>query len=124
MATSRRSSASSDPARDGCTERCCRRRLELRPGDVFRLDRRASVQFGGERELLFRLTSVSHKSGCHGWVWLTGYELGPTGEALARREVFVQLAGLQPARLPVSNARPGRAGEQARGAHGGSAAQD
>ncbi|MFC4108408.1 hypothetical protein [Micromonospora zhanjiangensis] len=32
---------------------------------------------------------------CHGWVWLTGYVLSATGEALEKREIFVQLEGLQ-----------------------------
>ncbi|MFD0820196.1 hypothetical protein ACFQ0D_18225 [Micromonospora zhanjiangensis] len=60
-----------------CVEPCCQLRLDLRPGQVFRVDRRASV-----------LT-------CHGWVWLTGYVLSATGEALEKREIFVQLEGLQ-----------------------------
>lgn len=76
-------------------ERCCRRRLELRPGDVFVIDRRASVQFSGDRGLLFRLTSVDQTLTYHGWVWLTGYALTPKGEAADRREIFVQLSGLQ-----------------------------
>ncbi|GAB3813660.1 hypothetical protein GCM10027605_57610 [Micromonospora zhanjiangensis] len=78
-----------------CVERCCRLRLDLRPGQVFRVDRRASVQFGGECALLFRLTAVEQRLTCHGWVWLTGYVLSATGEALEKREIFVQLEGLQ-----------------------------
>ncbi|MFD0819345.1 hypothetical protein [Micromonospora zhanjiangensis] len=31
-----------------------------------------------------------------GWVWLTGYELDAEGNAVERREVYVQLAGLLP----------------------------
>ncbi|MEO3776137.1 hypothetical protein ABGB16_04610 [Micromonospora sp. B11E3] len=60
------------------------------------IDGRASVQFGGDRALWLRVTSVCDKPTYHGWVWLTGYCIEPgTGKALARREIFVQITGLQ-----------------------------
>ncbi|MFI7660263.1 hypothetical protein ACIBTW_15400 [Micromonospora parva] len=60
------------------------------------IDGRASVQFGGDRALWLRVTSVCDKPTYYGWVWLTGYSIKPaSGEALARREFFVQIAGLQ-----------------------------
>ncbi|MGW0218231.1 hypothetical protein ACWDXH_27950 [Micromonospora chokoriensis] len=60
------------------------------------IDGRASVQFGGDRILWLRVTSVCDKPTYHGWVWLTGYSIDPaTGKALARREVFAQITGLQ-----------------------------
>ncbi|MFF0150898.1 hypothetical protein [Micromonospora sp. NPDC005203] len=52
------------------------------------------MQFAGERSLIFRLTAVEDRLTNHGWVWLSGYELDRHGTAVARREVFVQLAGL------------------------------
>ncbi|NYH44757.1 hypothetical protein HNR22_004484 [Micromonospora jinlongensis] len=65
------------------------------PGDLVLIDGRASVQFGGNRVLWLRVSSVCDKPTYHGWVWLTGYSIEmPTGKALARREVFVQIAGL------------------------------
>ncbi|MDG4784369.1 hypothetical protein O7626_41145 [Micromonospora sp. WMMD1102] len=66
----------------------------LRPGDLLRIDRRASVQFSGDRALTFRVLRVDRKPTYHGWCWLSGYVLDGHGEAVERREVFVQLAGL------------------------------
>ncbi|WP_431928391.1 hypothetical protein [Micromonospora wenchangensis] len=60
------------------------------------IDRRASVQFIGDRALWLRVTSVDDRPTYDGWVWLTGYSINrATGEALKRREVFVRIAGLQ-----------------------------
>ncbi|MEV6799660.1 hypothetical protein AB0M91_15110 [Micromonospora rifamycinica] len=60
------------------------------------LDHRASVQFAGERALWLRVSSVDDRPTYDGWVWLTGYSINQaTGEAMARREVFVQIAGLR-----------------------------
>ena len=71
------------------------------------IDGRASVQFGGDRALWLRVVSVCDKPTYHGWVWLTGYsiDLG-TGKALARREVFVQIAGLQIQSGAIESAPP------------------
>ncbi|WFE95933.1 hypothetical protein [Micromonospora sp. WMMD987] len=66
------------------------------PGDLVLIDHRASVQFAGERALWLRVTSVDDRPTYDGWVWLTGYSINQaTGEAMARREVFVQIAGLR-----------------------------
>ncbi|MGC4764577.1 hypothetical protein ACLQ20_17135 [Micromonospora sp. DT46] len=71
------------------------------------IDGRASVQFGGDRALWFRVTSVCDKPTYHGCVWLTGYSIDlATGRALARREVFVQIAGLQIQRRKTESAPP------------------
>jgi hypothetical protein len=64
------------------------------PGDLLIIDDRASVQFAGGRALTFRVVSVSDQPTYQGWIWLTGYVLNRRGEATARREVYVQLAGL------------------------------
>jgi hypothetical protein len=66
-----------------------------KPGDVLVVGRAASVQFGGESQLLFRVTSVWQKPTYDGWVWLTGYEIDQFGMAKSKREIFVQPAGLQ-----------------------------
>ncbi|GAB3970041.1 hypothetical protein GCM10027615_25590 [Plantactinospora veratri] len=77
-----------------------------RPGMVVRVGAAASVQFGGQRALLFRVTQVSKKPTYHGWCWLTGYSLDEYGNAVRRREIYVQLAGLQPAHWrPAQRAR-------------------
>jgi hypothetical protein len=64
-------------------------------GDVLFLDGRASVQFGGDRAIWFRVFRVLDGTCTLGWVWLDGFELNPQGDALLRREVFVQLGGLR-----------------------------
>lgn len=76
-------------------------------GDLVLIDGRSSVQFGGDRALWLRVTSVCDKPTYHGWVWLTGYSIDrASGKALARREVFVQIAGLQIQRRTTESAPP------------------
>ncbi|GAB3362758.1 hypothetical protein GCM10027452_26880 [Micromonospora halotolerans] len=78
------------------------------PGDLLRIDGRASVQFAGDRALTFRVVSVCPRPTYAGWVWLTGYVLDRRGQAIDRREVFVQLAGLRrvDATVPTRAGRP------------------
>ncbi|AVT30451.1 MULTISPECIES: hypothetical protein [unclassified Plantactinospora] len=77
-----------------------------RPGMVVQVGAAASVQFGGRRAMLFRVTRVSEKPTYHGWCWLTGYSLDEYGNAVRRREIYVQLAGLQPVHWrPAQRAR-------------------
>lgn len=72
----------------------------LKPGDVLHVNQDASVQFGGDRALIFRIIRVSDQPTYHGWIWLTGYVLDKAGKALARREIYVLEAGLQRATPP------------------------
>ncbi len=69
-----------------------------RSGDVLRVTRSASVQFSSP--LLFRVIRVHDWSTYDGWVWLDGYELNATGEAVERRSIFVQVGGLEQVRPP------------------------
>jgi hypothetical protein len=71
-----------------------------RPGDELIIDGRASVQFAAGRGFRFRVTAVNQGWTYQGWVWLAGYVLAPDGEARARREIFVQRAGLRWAPAP------------------------
>ena len=64
------------------------------PGDVFFVGGAASVQFQGERSLTFRVIRVESRQTYQGWLWMDGYVLGPTGEAIERRLIFVRRAGL------------------------------
>ncbi|GAB3816602.1 hypothetical protein [Micromonospora zhanjiangensis] len=82
------------------------------PGDVLVIDGQASVQFAGDRRLLLRVTVVDQRPTYHGWIWLTGYVLDGTGQAIDKREVFVQVAGLRYASRP----RPARPAAPARAA--------
>ena len=79
--------------------------MQPRPGGLLRIDGRASVQFAGHRALVFRVSSVCDRPTYTGWVWLTGYVLNRRGNATAKREVYVQLAGLHCATSTPSPSR-------------------
>jgi hypothetical protein len=80
-----------------------------RPGDVVLVDGKASVQFADTRRLLFRVISVGNKPTYEGWAWLQGYSLNSAGDAIERREIFVQHDGLR-----RYSAEPGRNKERNR----------
>ncbi|WBB96903.1 MULTISPECIES: hypothetical protein [unclassified Solwaraspora] len=75
-----------------------------RSGDVLHVTRAASVQF--LEPLLFRVIRVHDWPTYQGWVWLDGYELNASGEAVDRRSIFVQIDGLRQLRVVAD--RPGR----------------
>lgn len=64
-----------------------------RSGDVLHVTRTASVQFADP--IYFRVIRVHDWPTYHGWVWLDGYELNSSGDAVERRSIFVQLNGLR-----------------------------
>lgn len=84
-----------------------------RSGDVLHVTRTASVQFAVP--IFFRVIRVHDWPTYHGWVWLDGYELDASGDAVERRSIFVQLDGLRqlytnsvrrnhlPAQRPIRN---------------------
>ncbi|MDG4797130.1 hypothetical protein [Micromonospora sp. WMMD1082] len=78
----------------------------LRAGDLLRVGPEASVQFF--RPILFRVIRVLDRTTYDGWIWLEGYELNPAGEAVNRRAIFVQPAGLRIAPTPVMVGQPRR----------------
>ncbi|WP_319460630.1 hypothetical protein [Micromonospora sp. RTP1Z1] len=63
-----------------------------RSGDVLHVTRAASVQF--LRPIMFRVIRVLDWPTYDGWLWLDGYELNAAGDAVNRRSIFVQSAGL------------------------------
>ncbi|MGX6604647.1 hypothetical protein ACWKSP_21330 [Micromonosporaceae bacterium Da 78-11] len=69
----------------------------LQPGEVLHVGEDASVQFAGACALTFRVIRVDPRSTYDGWLWLEGYVLGPTGNAVQRRRIFVRRDGLRPA---------------------------
>jgi hypothetical protein len=83
-----------------------------RSGDVLRVTRAASVQFA--TPMLFRVIRVHDWSTYNGWAWLDGYQLNGVGDAVERRSIFVQVAGLQeapakgPAKGPAQGVAPSR----------------
>ncbi|MFI6823947.1 hypothetical protein ACIBJE_23850 [Micromonospora sp. NPDC050187] len=65
----------------------------LRAGDLLHVSAAASVQF--HKPIAFRLIRVLvDRPTFDRWVWLDGYQLDAKGDAVARREVFVQAAEL------------------------------
>ncbi|WP_244236234.1 hypothetical protein, partial [Micromonospora inaquosa] len=77
----------------------------LKAGDLLHIDRAASVQFA--IPFRFRLIKVlADRITYDGWVWLEGYQLDSRGEALARRELFVQKEGLRLLAEPPPQGRP------------------
>ncbi|SCL41349.1 hypothetical protein GA0074692_6271 [Micromonospora pallida] len=71
-------------------------------GDLVLVTRAASVQF--VTPIMFRVIRVLDWVTFDGWVWLDGYQLDKKGDAVARRSIFVQPAGL---RMQLSrSARP------------------
>ncbi|MFC7547258.1 hypothetical protein [Plantactinospora sp. GCM10030261] len=77
-----------------------------RSGDVLKVTREASVQF--TVPIFFRVIRVHDWPTYDGWVWLDGYELNTAGDAVDRRSIFVQVAGLRQHRppVPVTQRRP------------------
>lgn len=67
------------------------------PDDVVVVGPAASVQFDGQRGFRFRVIAVTAQSTYAEWVWVDGIHLGPDGDAIRRREIFVRADGLRPA---------------------------
>ncbi|NBE80997.1 hypothetical protein [Micromonospora rubida] len=61
-------------------------------GDLVHVTSAASVQF--VRPIMFRVIRVLNWITYDGWIWLDGYQLDAKGDAVARRSIFVQSAGL------------------------------
>jgi hypothetical protein len=64
-----------------------------RSGDVIHVTKAASVQFASP--MLFRVIRVHDWPTYEGWIWLDGYELNASGDAVERRSIFVQVNGLR-----------------------------
>jgi hypothetical protein len=84
----------------------------LKAGDLVQVTREASVQF--VNPMFFRVIRVLDWVTFDGWVWLDGYQLDKKGDAVARRSIFVQPAGLRvqrsiPAPTPRRSTRTGAA---------------
>ncbi|HEY7271258.1 MAG TPA: hypothetical protein VH502_00900 [Actinoplanes sp.] len=78
-----------------------------RSGDVIHVTKAASVQFSSP--MLFRVIRVHDWPTYDGWIWLDGYELNTSGEAVERRSIFVQVGGLrQVGKAPDPRMRNGR----------------
>ena len=92
----------------------------IAPGREYRLGREASVQFSCT-ELRFRVIKVLPREWDDGWRWVVGYALSPaTGEAVERRELFLQESGVklwvpdEPPPLITRTVKPAPAPEPAR----------
>jgi hypothetical protein len=81
-----------------------------RSGDVLHVTREASVQFANP--IYFRVIRVHDWPTYTGWIWLDGYQLNAAGDAVERRSIFVQAAGLRGVSGPLAG-RPQRNGPTA-----------
>lgn len=85
-------------------------------GDLVVVGRAASVQF--VRPITCRVIRVLDWITYDGWCWLDVYQLDAKGDAVARRSIFVQPAGLavsSPAPVPRAPSRVGVARQVRRG---------
>lgn len=64
-----------------------------RSGDILHITKDASVQF--TTPMRFRVIRVLDWPTYEGWVWINGYQLDQHGDAVERRTIFVQTAGLK-----------------------------
>ncbi|GAB1642565.1 hypothetical protein [Krasilnikovia sp. MM14-A1259] len=86
-------------------------RRDIKSGHVYRVGADCGVPHNF-RPIHFRVVSVDPASTWDGMAWLEGYELDRTGQAVARRRIYVIAAGLidvtdtfpRPARLRPRNA--------------------
>lgn len=66
----------------------------IRGGDLLHLTRAASVQF--VRPIVVRvIRHLADRPTYDGWAWIEAYELDARGEAVVKREFFVQREGLR-----------------------------
>jgi hypothetical protein len=72
-------------------------------GDILVIDRDASVQF--LKPMRFRVIRILKRETYEGWLWLEGYEVNQHGDAVERRQIFVQARGLRMA-IPIQPAVP------------------
>ncbi|MFI2407472.1 hypothetical protein ACH47V_23760 [Micromonospora chersina] len=88
----------------------------MKAGDLLHITRAASVQF--VNPMWFRLVKVlAERHPYDGWIWLDGYQLNDRGDAVARREIFVQTAGLRKLTTPPPAPRRAAAGRTNQAAH-------
>ncbi|MEV4759096.1 hypothetical protein AB0J86_28920 [Micromonospora sp. NPDC049559] len=72
-------------------------------GEIVQVSRAASVQFVDA--FWFRVIRAHDWSTYEGWVWLDGYVLDGRGDAVERRTIWVQYAGLRRVRPRASTPR-------------------
>jgi hypothetical protein len=73
----------------------------VRAGCVVFVGPDASPQFRAGNAFFFRvIRKHDWTTTWEGWVWLDGYQLDAAGDAVQRRSIYVDLAGLRPAGPP------------------------
>ncbi|WFE61960.1 hypothetical protein [Micromonospora sp. WMMD714] len=77
-------------------------------GDLVIVGRAASVQF--LRPISCRVIRILDWITYDGWCWLDVYQLNAKGDAMARRSIYVQPAGLEVVQAAPTPRAPSRAG--------------
>ncbi|MEW1590230.1 hypothetical protein ACIA47_02805 [Micromonospora sp. NPDC051227] len=67
---------------------------QVQSGDLLRLTRAASPQFARPVTVSV-IRALTDRHTYHGWLWIDAYQLGPNGDAIARRELYLMPAGAQ-----------------------------
>lgn len=73
-------------------------------GAIVRVNGDASCQFAGQDFLLRVIGTDTYGSTPTGWLWIDGYVLNACGEAVDRRRLFLQPAGLTQEAAPATRA--------------------
>jgi hypothetical protein len=85
------------------------------PNQLLRITRAASEQFAAVEPFNFRVIAAHvYGSTPHGCAWIEGYQLDDSGDAVERRSLFVQLAGLITVTRPAADTVPQRVVRRAR----------
>jgi hypothetical protein len=88
----------------------------LQAGELLWVDRTASVQF--VEPILIRLIRVLDQPTYDGWAWIEVYQMDRSGDAIARREIFVQPRKLRRVPNAATRHRPSRPTRQETGSPG------
>ncbi|GIJ30152.1 hypothetical protein Vqi01_53140 [Micromonospora qiuiae] len=96
-ARSGRSAGAAPGRRDGGTPL-------VAPG-LYLLTRAASPQLGTPIKVRVIRERTDRRT-YHGWTWIEAYQINASGDAIARRELFVMPAGMRPVTVPLAGMRP------------------
>lgn len=78
-----------------------------RAGEIVHVTGDASVQFAGRRAMYFRVIRIHDWPTYTGYLWLDGYQLNAAGDAVERRSIFVEAAGLSAVAIEHGRPAPG-----------------
>ncbi|WP_422735312.1 hypothetical protein ACN263_17075 [Micromonospora sp. WMMD729] len=78
---------------------------QVRSGDLLHLTRTASPQFAHPISVRV-IRARTDRPTYHGWLWIDAYQLGPVGDAVVRRKLYLMPAGARRLTYPRSTPPP------------------